>query len=382
MKKLFSILVLAFSCSALFAQQTAVALLNHEGTISTFYGSDALTQAHKAAVHGDIITLSGGAFTAPSSWTKAVTLRGAGCYAGSDNSREVTYIGNEFNLAIPVEIETTMTIEGINFKSNFSFSTKVKNTTFLKCRFSELNNVSCNTNLYNCVVANRLQFNADTYNLANVSLFNCYVNYPSSPYNYPSYVSTKFVNCIVRYPAPSSWDDGKGIIYSLSYATYSNCIFVGNIHAADHVNNQADPTTFNIPANCTATHCLSCYCAYTPAIDTDTETKDAVYDYNIFDEIGNSTNKQLENGKPLSETITSVFKTYNGTDDFSFNEFYELTDEAKAMYIGSDGTQIGLHGGIGFDLVPSTLQITKCEVAPRSTKDGKLSVKIEVGIPE
>ena len=52
------------------------------------------------------------------------------------------------------------------------------------------------------------------------------------------------------------------------------------------------------------------------------------------------------------------------------------------MYIGSDGTQIGLHGGIGFDLIPSTLQITKCEVAPRSTKDGKLSVKIEVGIPE
>ena len=98
MKKLFSILVLALSCSALFAQQTAVALLNHEGTISTFYGSDALVQAHKAAAEGDVITLSGGAFTAPSSWTKAVTLRGAGCYEGAKNTREVTYIGNEFNL--------------------------------------------------------------------------------------------------------------------------------------------------------------------------------------------------------------------------------------------------------------------------------------------
>ena len=52
------------------------------------------------------------------------------------------------------------------------------------------------------------------------------------------------------------------------------------------------------------------------------------------------------------------------------------------MYIGADGTQVGLYGGIGFDLVPSILQITKCEVAPRSTTDGKLSVKIEVGIPE
>ena len=117
MKKLFSLLVLALSFSAIFAQQTTVALLNHEGTITTYYGSEALVQAHKAAVHGDVITLSGGAFTAPSSWTKAVTLRGAGCFAGEDNSREVTSIGNTFTLAIPAEIETTMTFEGISFKS-------------------------------------------------------------------------------------------------------------------------------------------------------------------------------------------------------------------------------------------------------------------------
>ena len=84
----------------------------------------------------------------------------------------------------------------------------------------------------------------------------------------------------------------------------------------------------------------------------------------------------------IFDTIKSVFKTYNGTDGFSFNELYELTDEAKTKYIGTDGTQVGLHGGMGFDLVPSTLQITKCEVAPRSTTDGKLSVSIEVGIPE
>ena len=98
--------------------------------------------------------------------------------------------------------------------------------------------------------------------------------------------------------------------------------------------------------------------------------------------MGNTTNKCLENGTPVTEAIKSVFKTYNGSDNFSFNELYELTDEAKAKYIGSDGTQIGIYGGMGFDLVPSTLQITKCEVAPRSTTDGKLSVSIEVGIPE
>jgi hypothetical protein len=98
--------------------------------------------------------------------------------------------------------------------------------------------------------------------------------------------------------------------------------------------------------------------------------------------MSNTTNKYLAKGKPIAETITSVFKTYNGTDDFTFHELYELTDEAKALYIGSDDTQVGIYGGIGFDLVPSTLQITKCEVSPRSTADGKLSVSIEIGIPE
>ena len=374
MKRLFILGVMALAFSALFAQQTTVALLNHEGTISTFYGSEALTQAHKAAVHGDVITLSGGAFTAPSSWTKAVTLRGAGCYAGKDNSRDVTYIGNKFNFAIPVEIETTMTIEGINFKSTFSYNTRVKNTTFLKCSFPSVDYVGGNTNFYNCVIVGDVDFNATANEFANVNFFNCYIN---DSWNKHSYVSANFTNCIVRFSKNTRKDYGDdGIIWIMNNAKYTNCIFIGNILVDEYKDEY--PIVFNIPESCTATNCLSCYCAYKNA----TETEDAIYDYNIFDNMGNSTNKYLENGKPIYETITSVFKTYNGTNGFSFNEFYELTDEAKATYIGSDGTQIGLHGGIGFSLIPSTLQITKCEVAPRSTTDGKLSVKIEVGIPE
>lgn len=367
MKKLFSILVLAFSCSALFAQQTTVALLNHEGTISTFYGSDALVQAHKAAAEGDVITLSGGAFTAPSSWTKAVTLRGAGCYEGTENTREVTFIGNAFKLAIPVEIETTMTIEGIYFKSDFSFSTRVKNTTFLKCHFTKVSGVSCNTNFYNCIL-NGLSFSASATEIANVNLFNCYVN---DPQNANSYVSANFMNCVILFNSYAYFNGENHYGASMmGFAKYNNCILSGN----RKINSDA----VEMPTTCTATYCLSCYCAYQDA----TETEDAIYDYNIFDNMSSTTNQYLENGKPIHETITSVFKTYNGTDWFTFNELYELTDEAKAMYIGSDGTQIGLYGGMGFDLVPSTLQITKCEVSPRSTKDGKISVSIEVGIPE
>lgn len=377
MKKLFTLLVLLLSFSTLFAQQTYVALLNHEGTITTYYGIEALTQAHDAAVHGDVITLSGGIFTAPT-WTKAVTLRGVGCYEGKDGNREVTSISNRFILALSANIEKTVTIEGIKFNSDVEFSTSsshfANNSIFLKCYFGKISSVLGNSSFYNCIIASEITFYGA--NLTNVNLFNCYVNDPHHP-NY-SNISVKFTNCNVRfsstYQTPSSVDNGHRV-WEMNYAKYSNCIFLGNIW-----NSRADTkiTDFDIPTNCSATNCLSCYCAYQDA----TETEKAPYDYDIFDEMSNTTNKYLEKGKPIAETITSVFKTYNGTDDFTFHELYELTDEAKALYIGSDDTQVGIYGGIGFDLVPSTLQITKCEVSPRSTADGKLSVSIEIGIPE
>lgn len=376
MKRSFLLLVLALSFSALFAQQTTVALLNHEGTISTFYGTEALVQAHKAAVHGDVITLSGGAFAAPSSWVKAVTLRGAGCYEGADNSREVTYINTSFKLAIPDDVQTALTIEGISFKSTCTFSTSVKNTTFLKSSFEEeVYSVRGNANFYNCILAKSLGLYSDVS--TNLNFFNCYVSDP----DYNQYYNLNgahaiFTNCVLHFSS-TNYSQNNISPYRFGYVKYYNCIFIGNIKSTS-----IEPSEFNIPVASTANNCLSCYCVYTPAVDTDTETKDAVYDYNIFDNMGSAQNYYLEEGKPINETISSVFKTYNGTNNFSFNELYELTDEAKAMYIGADGTQVGLYGGIGFDLVPSILQITKCEVAPRSTTDGKLSVKIEVGIPE
>ena len=188
------------------------------------------------------------------------------------------------------------------------------------------------------------------------------------PQTTSSYATTTLTNCIIRFTLDLSY---AGNITYTQYTKYNNCIFIGNIK-------NDDPSSYNIPTSCTATNCLSCLCAYKKA----TDSEDAIYDYNIFDNMVNSTNKYLENGKPIANTIKSIFKTYNGTGDFTFHELYELTDEAKAAYIGSDGTQIGIYGGMGFDLVPSTLQITKCEVSPKATKEGKISVSIEVGIPE
>ncbi len=54
-----------------------LATLNHEGSISPYYGSSALQEAYNAANHGDVITLSSGSFLG-TDIKKAITLRGAG----------------------------------------------------------------------------------------------------------------------------------------------------------------------------------------------------------------------------------------------------------------------------------------------------------------
>lgn len=73
-----------------------------------------------------------------------------------------------------------------------------------------------------------------------------------------------------------------------------------------------------------------------------------------------------------------VFKTYRGSDAYSENETFELTDDAKATYLGDDGTQVGIYGGeYPFNTTLSYPQFTKATVAKKAV-DGKLSVNIEL----
>lgn len=96
----------------------------------------------------------------------------------------------------------------------------------------------------------------------------------------------------------------------------------------------------------------------------------AVSENTCFDNLSNTTNTVV------SEYL-DIFKTYTGKYDDK--EPLELTDEAKNKYLGLDGTEIGMHGGnFPFDSKTSAPQITKFNVASKSTVDGKLSVDIEV----
>ena len=108
---------MTFLCvsTMIFAQTTTqTAMLKHGNNITAYYGLDAFIEANAAAQDGDIITLSSGTFS-PTTITKAITLRGAGCVSDAELMTFPTTITGQVYASIP-DVENTLTIEGVYFE--------------------------------------------------------------------------------------------------------------------------------------------------------------------------------------------------------------------------------------------------------------------------
>lgn len=303
------------------AQSSLLATLNHEGTITTFYGTTALQKAHESAADGDVITLSSGTFQSVNI-TKAITLRGAGMALDAATQTEPTVLANDFSIEISEETTQRLTIEGIYSNQRVNIK-KLKNAMFLKDRFN-----SINAGNYSNQNATDLTFIhckiADAYRGANAS-----------------YNSALFQNCIIRY------------IDGYNYG-FKNCI-LGNTND-DHflcINSEYKSSViikaYRYESSITMYNNL-CLTGYSLSIP-------------------NNTNVKVAND---SEAIKNLL-VYSDDND------YKLTEEAKALIKGVDGTEVGIYGGsLPYDPTPTNPQISKFNVAAKTTADGKLSVDIEV----
>lgn len=336
MKRLVVSLVALVCATVSFAQSSLLATLSHEGQVSTFYGANALTAAHAAAAHGDIITLSSGTFVA-TNITKAITLRGAGMEIDSVHGTMPTILTGDFTIGIADSVQQRLTLEGLYHNHQIIYYT-VKNPTFMKCRFKNIVNFYDNGRLIDASFIHcRI---ADEFYLANnssASCINCIIEDPNCSSGTIS--NFEFTNCFIKFTVANC-----GRVFSSSFF---NCIIDGK------GNNDYFPSS-SIAYNCVVTN-----------------------ENQIFRTVPNMTNHAVSSREEL-------YKTYQGASlEKLDSENFELTDEAKAKYLGTDGTEVGIHGGIlPWDTTPSNPQITKCKVASKSTADGKLSVDIEVKAAE
>ena len=337
MKKLFLSLVAAMvSATVMFAQSSLLATLSHDGTISTFYGADALKDAYNAAKNGDVITLSSGSFNAVDI-AKGLTIRGAGMGIDTLYNSEPTVIMGNFEIKIPNTVTSRLTLEGIYHNHTIRVTTPFKNGTFLKDRFREISYIDegivTNLTMIHCKVAELISINKNS----SVSCVNSFIKDPTVLSGGTS--NFEFLNCIIE-------KNDLGPLY-VGEPSFKNCILVTTSLSENYL------SPSSVAYNCVGISEKS--------------------DNNIFKQTPNTTN--------VMKKYTDVFKTFRGT--YNDDETFELTETAKRRYKGIDGTQVGIYGGnMPFSITPTNPQITKCNVAAKSTADGKLSVDIEVNSAE
>lgn len=336
MKKLYFLFITTLFCAAAQAQTTLVATLSHGSEISQFHGEEALVEAHEAAVEGDVITLSGGTF-ADAIITKAITLRGAGMLSATDYGTQTTYIA-AMQFQIPENASVTPTIEGLRLGwCGITGENKAK-INILKTWGGFTLNKSPQANFINCVVT-RLETGAGLD------------------------AGTPFVYC------QNSYLNGGTTFSSQSgQLTCVNSVVTGYVLQS----------TGLVANNCIV---IKASISEVPQIGAIVNNSLAM---NVWDN-NSMLAKTSGTGNYSMYTTTSyfnkVFKTYKGfssTVPIVETDLLMLTDEAAAQYLGDDGTQVGIYGGLmPFNATPSNPRITKF-VVTSTTSEGKLNVQINV----
>lgn len=319
MKKLLSFFLVLVCAMSSFAQTSLMATLNHEGTISTFYGVNALRQAHAAAVSGDVITLSSGTFLS-TDITKAVTIRGAGMDVSKayDIVNEPTVLGGNFNIKIPAEDTGRLTLEGIFHNEDICFyEGQVKNALFLKSRFKRI-------------------YGSASCKVQDLTVLNCRFSESISVSG-----SAQFLNSVVAY-------------FSDGYMSFSHCVILNG-----NTNNKGNQYK----------NCIICSEYSVSSSSSAYNNLFIANQGNILNDVPNNTNLRV----PTSDERFAYLRGYDDSKD------YKLTDQNRNVLNATDGGEIGIYGGsLPYSAIPTNPQITKFNVASKTTADGKLSVDIEV----
>lgn len=352
MKRLFISLVALVCAATCVAQSSLLATLCHDGSISTFYGTTALKEALAKAKNGDAITLSAGQFLA-ANITKAVTLRGAGMSTRNDsiNSHESSIVQGNFTVSVSDTL-SRLIMEGIYFNSAMTYSGKLKNALFMKSRFQQIKASNTATMVNGSFIHCRIAEGIALTNNSNANLINCVVWEPNNKGTTGS--NFEFDNCIIKMENANQ----------VEFSYYKNCFIMANAYAGSSNEYRGNA----IPSSCVAMNSVGC--------TSYTNNGSMAYYSDIFYNLWSKNHTNNYVLKP-ADVLKTGSMTYNDSETFA------LTDAAKTKYHGTDGKEIGIYGGsIPYEEDPTTPQITKCNVAAKSTADGKLSVDIEVKAAE
>ena len=322
MKKLFfTIMALCLGLSAQAQNDAMTAILQHGDETSVFKGASALINAHAAAEDGDVITLSDGIFTA-TNITKNLTIYGAGYETDESSGTTATEIVGDWQIATDSNKPLSdLHIEGVGIKNNFypCRNASVERFTLNKCHVYGnigLSKTITGFIINQCVVDGGI---GGSNNIAdNMLICNSIISQIDN-YNFESTIQVD--HCIVRNLLDADYDNTRAIWTNNVFTGSGGSGYMRNVRPYSKVSN----------------------CLY------------------VKDAWGN--NSSVDNCTQAG--LADLFA--DGEDaTYSATRTYEL--KQPEAWIGSDGTQIGIHGGSGFSKIPSTPVVKNLSVEVEGMK--------------
>lgn len=340
-----SSLFLVFSVAATYAQEILTATLQHGDELKVFNGYYAFLDAHIAAVDGDIIYLSPGTFGG-TNITKAVIVQGSGAVVNEEAGTNITYLegnyyksGNNYNggssgstyISMPDTTHKGLMLEGLFFKTGLQFRNAIKDAVVRKCVVNETFDFTTAYNLH-----------IDRCNMALFSIANSSTNVV---------VDNSRLGWVCMYS-----DRNNSANSTTSTLSFRNCV-LHNVHqniTAFYLNNIIGGVYY-----------------YSNGWQYDKSLKSTCSAYNnlFLSSKGNADDVIQQDGNMFIDHA-DIYEDANNR---------VLTEEAASTYLGQDGTQVGIYGGMTpYSLVPTYPQIVENNIAAQSTADGILKVSVKV----
>lgn len=330
-KSLLISVLIAFT----FSLNAQIIALHSASGVQIFKGNTALALAYSAADNTDTLYLSGGTFFPPTFFDKQLTIFGAGHYADSTLTTGKTFIQGHVILQENADL---FYIEGLEITGNLTFTTNhsVNNAKVMRCKISgntdivgDLSNSTNNLTLIGNVFIGTVNVqNAITVLISNNifqnMLFNTYGNYINN-------------NVFLGGGYASTWT-----------------VFTGN-------NNFLNNNIF----------------LYTSGLT-----------YGSGNEFNNNLFVKLN---PSYGTTATVFNSYEDIPQVSifvdqtgvaFNYAHNYHLQAPATYLGTDGSEVGIYGGVfpyKEGAVPMNPHIQTKNISSQTNASGELNINISVG---
>ncbi|MDD2636804.1 MAG: right-handed parallel beta-helix repeat-containing protein [Bacteroidales bacterium] len=341
MKKRFLFLILLSIGSIGLVQAQQRVALHSNGTTTVFGGGNPFTDAYNAAANGDTLYLPGGVIPYPATIDKGLVIIGAGHYPDSTTATGKTVLSG--SLTIRGEADK-LWLEGIELTGGITFyrNHKVDSVTIRRCKFESL--------LY------EIYSGGGTPCLEN----SIRENIINGNVNFANATSSVLSNNIIG-----------GQVSNASNIGISNNIFLSNTHSTASYN-----MLFYTVNSCFISNNII-FRNYSGEAYVYSSCNLNTFSNNIFTLVPTEgTNTFTDNYNSID--ITTVFVNQSG-NVFDYTHDYHLVDPAS--YLGTDGSQVGIYGGmypIKDGAVPQNPHFQFKNISTQTDNNGELNIQIQV----